>query len=256
VPCGGRGLEDGGMIRIMNTVLEEKALQQNLEKYTEVYKKRRAFLRYPADWIIRFHNMYMKKNLPSGRVLDYGCGSGNNAKFFIDQGYEVFGTDITESVLPLIQENVGTTENFTIVPPDIDKLTYNDGFFDFILSNQVLYYLGSRERIQTICEEFNRCLKPGGVVFFTMMGSTNYYIVKHANKRTDDIYEIKIEGGHRLTGYHEFIYIVRDEDHLKNLFSIFKCITVGCFDQRMFDMDSNFHWLFAGQKWYYGMSDV
>ena len=226
----------------------DRVLTQNYEKYRKVYEARRTFLRYPADWIIRFHNMFMKPNLSSGHILDYGCGSGNNAAFFKEQGYEVYGTDITEAVLPLIEENVGSTENFTILPPDMTRLPYDDNYFDFILSNQVLYYLGSEQRIRAICQEFSRCLRPGGVVFFTMMGSKNYYITQHAQRIEGDLFEIQITGDHRLSGYHEFIYVVRDEDHLKSLFSVFECLTAGYFDQSMFDMKSNFHWIFVGRN--------
>ena len=35
----------------------------NLGNYEDLYSKDEAFLRFPADWVIRFHNMYMKKNL-------------------------------------------------------------------------------------------------------------------------------------------------------------------------------------------------
>ena len=43
-------------------------------------------------------------------------------------------------------------------------------------------------------------------------------------------------------------YLVRDEDELKGLFSEFECLSVGYFDQKMFDLLSNFHWIFIGKK--------
>ena len=70
--------------------------------FKNLYTKRLAFLEYSADWIIRFYNQYLKNVLPKGRILDYGCGSGNNSVFFITKGYEVYGIEITEAVTPLI----------------------------------------------------------------------------------------------------------------------------------------------------------
>jgi SAM-dependent methyltransferase len=239
-------VKEGEMDKIESD--NEKLFETNFQKYDNVYKEKRAFLRYPADWIIRFHNMYMKKSLPEGRILDYGCGSGNNLAFFYNNGYEVVGTDITESVLPLIHENVGTIENIRILPPDVEILPFEDSSFDMILSNQVLYYLCSESNIVKICNEFKRMLKPGGVVFFTMMGPSNYYIKDYSHKVDEHLYEIKIEGNHRLSGYHEYIFVVEDESHLKALFSMFDCLTTGYFDQKMFDLDSNFHWIFVGKK--------
>ena len=63
------------------------------------------------------------------------------------------------------------------------------------------------------------------------------------------IHEVVIDDpNHRLAGLHEMIYLVETEDELKSLFSDFKCITTGYFDQKMFDVTSNFHWIFAGEK--------
>ena len=229
----------------------------NKETYEKIYSKQEIFLRYPADWVIRFHNMYLKENLPTGRVLDYSCGSGNNSIFFIRNGYDVHGVEVTDSATELIKLNLESNnldlsylDRFQIVDLPWDRLPFEDNFFDFILCNQVLYYLPSEEEIQRVCREFSRCLKPGGIVFFTMMGPTNYYIRFHAKQIHDGrVYEIKFDDpAHRLHGLHVMVYLVRDEDDLKSLFSEFECITTGHIDQGMFDMKSNFHWIFVGQK--------
>lgn len=232
-------------------------LEQNQRIYQEMYSKEQAFLRYPADWVIRFHNMYLRPNIPTGRVLDYGCGGGNNSVFFIQQGYETYGVDTAAAALPLIQANLkrsrldtSLAERFFIVPPDGTSLPFQSGFFDFILSNQVLYYLPSAQHIKAVCKELSRCLRPGGAVFFTMMGPMNYYIRYHAKQiHNGNVYEIGIDDpSHRISGSWGFNYLVRDEEELINLFSEFECITTGYFDQRMFDMKSNFHWIFVGRK--------
>jgi hypothetical protein len=41
----------------------ETIYDTNVGNYEDLYSKDEAFLRFPADWVIRFHNMYMKKNL-------------------------------------------------------------------------------------------------------------------------------------------------------------------------------------------------
>ena len=232
-------------------------LEVNRDTYQGLYAKEDVFLRYPADWIIRFHNMYLKKHLPTGRVLDYGCGSGNNSVFFIQQGYDVYGVDVAPTAMDHVKENLKSrgldqkhAEQFQVVPVDAAPLRFPDGFFDLIVSNQVLYYLASEQQIRKVCRELHRCLRPGGTVFFTVLGPKNYYITYHTKQIHDRrVYEVVIdEPGHRLFGLRELIYLVRDEADLKNLFSDFECVTSGYYDQRMFDMTSNFHWLFVGKK--------
>ena len=223
-------------------------VQTNFESYKNIYSERKTFLRYPADWIIRFHNMYLRPHLPTGRVLDFGCGSGNNMKFLLDQGYDVRGTDITDSVLPLCEENGVDAAAVTITSPDEITLPFDDGF-DLILSNQVLYFLGQPDRIKQTCNELDRLLRPGGITFFTMMGAKNYCVAEgYAKPREDGLHELKIEGDHRLTGFHQLFHIVSDEQSLVDLFDMFEPISVGYFDQSMLTMSSNFHWIFIGRK--------
>jgi len=235
---------------------EKKIFATNKKRYQERYSTQKEFLRYPADWVIRFHNMFMKKNIPTGKVLDYGCGSGNNSVFFLEKGYEVYGIDVAESVKDLIKINLiengldeKLIENFSIISPDAEKIEFEDNYFDFIISNQVLYYLPNQEHIKKITNEMKRCLKPDGVVFFTMMGPKNYYISEYTENINDNIYEINLnKKGHRLEGIHEYIYGVENETELESLFSNFECLSTGYFDQSMLDLKSNFHWIFIGKK--------
>ena len=238
-------------------VENEAIFDTNLGNYEDLYGKDEAFLRYPADWIIRFHNMYMRDNLPKGKILDYGCGSGNNSLFFLKYNYDVWGVDVAKNTPDLIKRNfqmhnvdLKNAERFSVIPPDNTELPFEDGFFDFVLSNQVLYYLPSEQHIKSVLNELDRVLKPGGIVFFTMLGPKSYYIKEKTVKVHDGkIHEVKIDDpNHRLNGLHEMIYLVETEDELKNLFGHWEPITTGYFDQRLFDVTSNFHWIFAGKK--------
>ena len=139
---------------------------------------------------------------------------------------------------------------FQIISPTAEVLPFEDDSFDLILSNQVLYYLATEERIRQRCKELARCLRPGGLVFFTMIGAKNYYFTKHTKQIHDgETCEVLIEDpAHRLCGLRELVYVVRDEEHLKSLFSEFECINLGYFDMSMFDVTGNFHWIFVGKK--------
>ncbi len=238
-------------------ITEDKILSENKKNYKDLYSAQQAFLRYPADWIIRFHNMYLKKNIPGGKVLDYGCGGGNNSVFFIEKGYETWGVDVAEPFLELVRANLASksldvklAKNFSVISSESTSLDFEDNFFDIIISNQVLYYLPTEAHIKKLCKELYRCLKPSGAVFFTMMGPKNYYITHHAKQiHNDRIYEVRIDDSHhRLYGVKELIFLVRDREDLCSLFSQFKVLSTGYFDQSMFDLRSNFHWIFIGTK--------
>ncbi len=60
----------------------KEMLNVNRRDYERLYAKEEGFLRYPADWVARFYNMFLKGNIRKNAVmLDYGCGSGNNSIF-------------------------------------------------------------------------------------------------------------------------------------------------------------------------------
>lgn len=224
--------------------------------YERVYSEKRVFLRYPADWVIRFHNMMLSHELDAGaKVLDYGIGSGNNAVFLAKQGYDIMGADVTDTVLPLVAENFNDAR---LPVPEVEildqvpkQLPWRDASFDFVLSNQVLYYLPGYEELTHIAAELHRITRPGGVFFLTMMGSKNYYIRECSRSMENGVFEVFIGGDHRLAGsgpYHEYILVPKGEGHLCELMRPWKCEDIGYFDQRMGDMTSNFHWIFVGRK--------
>ena len=233
-------------------------LDANRDNYEILYSKEEAFLRYPADWVIRFHNMFLKKSIPEdGVILDYGCGSGNNSVFFMQKGYSVFGVDVAPSFKKLVEKNLelnningSNLANFSLIDPDTTSLAFPDNYFDLILSNQVLYYLPTEQHLKKVCIELKRILRPGGFVFFTMMGKRNYYITHFLKQiHGERVYEINIQDkNHRLYGVKELILAVRDEEDLCSLFDVFEPVTVGYFDQKMFDLYSNFHYIFVGKK--------
>ena len=48
---------------------------------TEIYKKKNKINSYPFDCIVASTNKYFKSGV-NKTVLDLGCGTGNNTKFF------------------------------------------------------------------------------------------------------------------------------------------------------------------------------
>ena len=49
-----------------------------------------------------------EKNLKPGcRILDLGCGSGRDSKYFLDKGYDVISLDASEAMCRKTQEPTG-----------------------------------------------------------------------------------------------------------------------------------------------------
>ena len=67
------------------------------------YKKGR-YNKYPFDEIVSFILSYFKKNRNKTRILDLGCGGGNNTKFLVDEKFDTYAVDGSSESLSLTKK--------------------------------------------------------------------------------------------------------------------------------------------------------
>jgi SAM-dependent methyltransferase len=232
----------------------DQILNINQETFQDYYAEASRTIEYPNELMIRFYHNYLKHNIESGgRVLDFGFGSGNNSVYLIEQGYNVYGLEVVSSTIRLVEDKLKRKnlpgkclDNFKEISARWEPLPFEDSFFEFILSNLVLYYYATEDVIQRTCKELARCLRPGGIVLFTMIGTKNS-IISNA-KQIDDLNTYEVPGkGKRASLDGQLLYFVHDEDQLKNLFSGFKPMDIGYYDENIFGR-RDFIWVFVGQK--------
>jgi SAM-dependent methyltransferase len=103
---------------------------------------------------VRCEIWYFRANQEPGGILDYGFSYGQELMYFAEQGYDVYGLDIVQATKDKIDAHIATKRpdlSGRITTPILDSgntlLPYSDDFFDFIHSNQVIYFLPSREAI-------------------------------------------------------------------------------------------------------------
>jgi tellurite methyltransferase len=112
---------------------------------------------------------------PGMRVLDAGCGSGRNLVYFMREGFDVCGVDVSpdavahvrslaRALAPLLPE-----ENFRREP--VERMSFEDESFDAVLSSAVLHFASDEAHWHAMMREMWRVLKPGGI-FFARLAST------------------------------------------------------------------------------------
>ena len=116
--------------------------------------------------------------LPKGsKVLDVGCGTAHLTHWIKEKGFDVTGVEPSENMLKLATQNF---PDIKIVNSIASALPFDDGYFDIIVSFEVLRYLDKKENIKSY-KEFYRVLKPGGKIFITQVNlfCTDFYYFFH-----------------------------------------------------------------------------
>lgn len=91
-------------------------------------------------------------------ILDAGCGTGGNLKRLRDHlpKARLYGIDVEPVAVAVSRErNVADIQQSSV-----SALPFEDGFFDIVISLDVLYFKGVDD--QKAMQEFFRVLKPGG----------------------------------------------------------------------------------------------
>jgi ubiquinone/menaquinone biosynthesis C-methylase UbiE len=113
-------------------------------------------------------------DLPGGRLLDAGCGSGALTHSLLvseRHDYEVAALDQSPAMVSHCANNVPRPEKFHAYVGDLEALPFADGTFDVTIVNGALEYTRTRAAIT----EVSRVTRPGGVVITSMLNPISPY---------------------------------------------------------------------------------
>ena len=181
------------------------SFSNNKTAWTIHYEKSKAKLLYPDENVVRYIEVYFRKNphlLNKLAALDLGCGSGRHLPLLREKTASTIGQDFAENILQNIEPP-------TVCAP-IQKLPYNDNQFDLILAWGVLHYL-SKEDLHIAISEIKRVLKKGGVFFGSIRSDQDTHLKK-----------VLIEGD--LASGASQLY---SKDDVSSMFSSFSMIRTG-----------------------------
>ena len=99
------------------------------------------------------------------RGLDAGCGAGaRDVHLLHTRGYDVYGIDAVEENISLGRELHPEIADKLNVADLREPLSFESGFFDFVLCNAVIQHLTPEATETTTIPELARVLAPGGVL--------------------------------------------------------------------------------------------
>lgn len=190
------------------------ALQFHLETEKDLFKNNKKILK--TEIIDRPHIT----NATDWKILDLGCGSGIHVKYFIDKHPEINcikGIDASEKMIE-IANKYNSSEKIEYLVGDMNKLPFNNNFFDFIFSRNTIHY--SLNLDQTFAE-LSRVIKDGGKLFFQVSHPIyNVFLKKNKNYMTKDNVGFKIQGGTTVVTHPTFTFEEYINSIIKNKFTI------------------------------------
>ncbi len=105
---------------------------------------------------------FLSQLRPSGRILDLGCGSGRDSRYFIQKGYQVEAMDGSQKLCTLASEYIGRK----VVCGRIEDLDYENEF-DGIWACASLVHIEKKDMLRVL-ERIKRALKERGVLYLSL----------------------------------------------------------------------------------------
>jgi len=140
---------------------------------TEVYAQGRQINRWPFDGVISAVKRHVDRTT-SPRVLEVGCGTGNNLWFLAEEGFHVCGVDVSPTAVRCAKEYLRSRGlDCEVLVSDLTHIPYDANAFDVTIDRGCLSCL-SASHIPGTVRELYRVLRPGGVHFsFTLHGESH-----------------------------------------------------------------------------------
>ena len=99
------------------------------------------------------------KNLNGNKILDLGCGAGDHALYFKQQGLDVTAVDLSDEMLKLTRE-----KGINAIKMDIENLKFNPNTFDGIWAASSLLHVPKKD-LPKVIKTLSNILKEKGILF-------------------------------------------------------------------------------------------
>lgn len=116
---------------------------------------------YLLDAILKEH--YKESSV----ILDAGCGTGRNLKWFYNNNFTVFGVDANTKSIDIAKENYPNIAN-NLTVQNLDVLSFEEFYFDHVICSAVLHFAQNTQHFLNMFSELVRVLKPNGTLFIRM----------------------------------------------------------------------------------------
>jgi len=118
----------------------------------------------PTNSIIKRIRLNLAPPIPGMKVLDVGCGTGADLKPYGEGGCEMYGIDLSPSMLERARNKFGGSADLRL--GNAAHMPFQDRFFDLVLSSYTLHEMPNNRR-SSVINEMVRVVKNDGNLLLT-----------------------------------------------------------------------------------------
>lgn len=209
---------------------------------------------FPAEYVIRifkgsYPNLNLKKKSFVGKkICDIGCGDGRHFILLKQLGFSTFGLEITGGIVKKINsnlQNIGISKNNIKVGTN-DKIPFKNEDFDYLLSWNACYYMGSIRDFGLYVKEFSRVLKPDGYLVLSIPKKTCF--IYKGSKSLGNGYQMIMNDPFNIRNG-EVLKMFDGNADIEKEFSVsFKNFAFGSIHDDCFGLDYHWHLVVCQKK--------
>ncbi|MBN2544119.1 class I SAM-dependent methyltransferase [bacterium] len=122
---------------------------------------------------------------PPSRILDLGCGAGDQAKLFAKKGYVITGIDIAPSLIEFAKKQfIDEGLNGEFIAGDMREIDYDSDFDACLILSGTFGFFSNKEN-QILLNSVAKALTAGGKVFIMFLSSQRDKAHRRSWSKTD-----------------------------------------------------------------------
>lgn len=169
----------------------------------------------PAQPLVNFCEKYIKND---DKILDLGCGSGRNSQYLAQQGFEVYGVDVSFAAIEFCKKRFGKLNiKGTFKQGTFEKIPFTDDVFSCVVCTAAFDHV-TFEIARTAIVEVRRVLIDKGFVLLTFdPPDTDEEILDEAEVLPDGTYKF-VRGEQEGMLFHRYkdeeIYLLLGKENI------------------------------------------
>jgi SAM-dependent methyltransferase len=209
------------------------------KKYNNIYTKQIKHTNVPLNIITKvFLSRFspIKKNFKNKKLLDFSCGSGAYLNFFLNLGFKVYGSEISNVIVNQLKKKFNKVQ-FSIAKNNY--INFPNRFFNFFIAIHSIYYSENEsESFDDTIKLVKSKIKKNGFFIFTIPRIEQKHLkFKHIK---NNLYKI-VKDKYNLRKNSFFFLFQNDKEIRKQFMKFFKVIEIGLIYSDFKNLEENYY---------------